>query len=158
MSTDQTLEIKSSSLNNTLEIAASLAQNLKGGEVIELVSDLGGGKTSFVKGLAKGIGVKDQVHSPSFTIATEHQGDKIKIYHFDFYRLKEPGIMAEELEEIMAEKNSVVVIEWADIVEDLLPKNRLKINIKVLSENERLLELHYNENNKYLIPHQYLTS
>ncbi|NDC22302.1 tRNA (adenosine(37)-N6)-threonylcarbamoyltransferase complex ATPase subunit type 1 TsaE [bacterium] len=158
MSTEQTLVIKSTSLDNTLEIANNLAKNLKGGEVIELVSDLGGGKTSFVKGLANGIGVKEKVHSPSFTISGEHQGDTLKIYHFDFYRLKELGIMAQELEEILEDKSSVVVIEWADIVEDILPADTLIIHIKVTSENRRNLEIHYNDKNKYLIPRQYLTS
>lgn len=129
-----------------------MAKKLKGGEVIELVSDLGGGKTSFVKGLAKGIGVQEQVHSPSFTISSEHQGEKIRLYHFDFYRLKEPGIMVQELEEVFKEPDAVAVIEWADIVEDLLPENKLKINIKVIAENERELEIHYNENNEYLVP------
>jgi len=108
--------------------------------------------------LARGIGVKEEVHSPSFTISGEHQGDKLKMYHFDFYRLKEPGIMVQELEEVLEEDNAVAVIEWADIVEDLLPADKLEINIKVTAENERDLEIKYNETNQYLIPRQYLTS
>jgi tRNA threonylcarbamoyladenosine biosynthesis protein TsaE len=131
---------------------------LKGGEVIELVSDLGGGKTTFVKGIAKGLGITEEVHSPSFTISNQHDGKKLTLYHFDFYRLQEPGIMKQELAEVITDNNAVTVIEWADIVEDILPANKLRIVISVKSENSRDIKASYDENTKYLIPRQYLTS
>lgn len=158
MSTEQICIIKSSSSEATSEIAAEIASNLRGGEVIELLSDLGGGKTTFVKGLARGLGVQEEVHSPSFTIRSEHKGKTINLIHCDFYRLKEPGIMRQEITEDFSRKDAVIVIEWADIIEDLLPENKLAIRIKVISENVRELHIHYNDKNQYLITHQYLTS
>lgn len=141
-----------------MRIAEDIGASLKGGEVIELVSDLGGGKTTFTQGLAMGLGVKEKIHSPSFTISNEHQGSKLRLMHFDFYRLAEPGIMKQELSEVMGQKDSVVVIEWADIVEDLLPNSKITINIKVVSENERQLDISCSDETSNIIPHQYLTS
>lgn len=157
MSTEQTCRITSSNLDDTLKIAEQIGSHLKGGEVIELISDLGGGKTTFVKGLAIGMGIKEEVHSPSFTISNQHSAGKLTMYHFDFYRLKEPGIMRQELAEAMDDPMAVTVIEWADIVEDLLPSSKLTIKINVTSESSRSFDISFNKNNSYLIPRQYLT-
>jgi len=118
-------------------LAERLGGLLKGGEVIELVSDLGGGKTTFVRGLARGIGSQDQVSSPTFTINNVYQGSSLKLYHFDFYRLFEPGIMREELAEVVADPQAVIVVEWADIVDDILPAKRLTITITATGEQSR---------------------
>jgi tRNA threonylcarbamoyladenosine biosynthesis protein TsaE len=134
-----------------LKLAAKIGSKLKGGEVIELVSDLGGGKTTFVKGLAKGLGSDDEVHSPSFTLSNEYKAGQLKIYHFDFYRLQEPGIMREELAEAVADLTGVVVVEWPEIVEDVLPPARLIIKIKATGENSRLLTFTYPKNLAYLL-------
>ena len=141
-----------------MRIAEEIGANLKGGEVIELVSDLGGGKTTFAQGIAKGLGVKEQVHSPSFTISVEHLGSHLRFIHFDFYRLMEPGIMKQELSEVIGQNDTVVIIEWADIVEDLLPDSKITVTIKVISENERQLEIKYNQDYENIIPRKYLTS
>src|SRR6185295_7699766 len=124
MSTALTQEINSTSLEDTLDLAARIGQNLKGGEVIELISDLGGGKTAFVKGLVSGMGSKDRVSSPSFTLSNQYSGNGLLLHHFDFYRLEEPGIMKQELAEILEDSNSVVAIEWAVVIEDVLPVER----------------------------------
>src|SRR5205807_2663685 len=118
MSTEPTWQTDSTSADDTLAIAVLIGSKLKGGEVIELVSDLGGGKTTFVKGLAKGLGSQDEVHSPSFTLSNEYRAGGLKIYHFDFYRLNEPGIMRQELAEAIADLSGVMVVEWPEIVED----------------------------------------
>src|ERR1700722_299415 len=89
------------SLKATLVLGRTLGQNLKGGEAIELSSDLGGGKTALVKGLANGAGSQDLVSSPSFTICNQYNTPKFVIYHFDFYRLSDPGIIARELSEVI---------------------------------------------------------
>src|ERR1700712_1196496 len=117
MSTEQTSQIESTSLQATLDLAAAIGMKLKGGEVIELVSDLGGGKTAFVKGLARGMGSTDVVRSPSFTISNQYKAGSKTLYHFDFYRLFDPGIMRDELAEILQDPNAVVVVEWASIVD-----------------------------------------
>lgn len=133
-------------------MAAAVGRRLKGGEVIELVSDLGGGKTVFVKGVAKGMGIKDLVGSPSFTIASEYKAGDLTLHHFDFYRLGEPGIVGSELSEILGIPENVVAIEWADLVNTVLPQNRLSIHIHSLGETDRKLKFHYTKDLQYLIP------
>lgn len=133
-------------------MAAAVGRRLKGGEVIELVSDLGGGKTVFVKGVAKGMGIKDLVGSPSFTIASEYKAGDLTLHHFDFYRLGEPGIVGSELDEILGIPQNVVAIEWADLVNTILPQNRLSIHIHSLGESDRKLKFHYTKDLQYLIP------
>ena len=97
MNTGKTLQIDSGSLADTLALAEKIGRRVKGGETIELVSDLGGGKTAFVSGLAKGMGSRDSVSSPSFTLSNVYQADNISLHHFDFYRLSDPGILRDEL-------------------------------------------------------------
>lgn len=120
-----------------MALAAKIGQRLKGGEVIELVSDLGGGKTAFVRGLAAGLGSSDAVSSPSFTLRNEYRAGELTLYHFDFYRLAEPGILRDELAEIIADPQAVVVVEWAEVVTDVLPTERLTVQIRVTGDTER---------------------
>lgn len=120
------------------KIGQLIGSLLIGGEVIELVGDVGSGKTTFVKGLAVGLGISDYIQSPSFSISRVYDNNKgMNLIHYDFYRLDDPGLMANELNESIDNKNNIVVIEWADVVEGVLPADRLKINIEYLSENER---------------------
>jgi len=151
MSTAQTWETESTSLEATLALAERVGSKLKGGELIELVSDLGGGKTAFVRGLAKGLGSQDTVSSPSFTISNQYQAGPLTLHHFDFYRLHEPGILADELRELLADPQAVVVIEWADIVENVLPEERLTVTITPTGESSRKFQLNYPEQLSYLI-------
>lgn len=152
MSTVQIWEIESTSLDKTLEIAALVGQKLKGGEVIELVSDLGGGKTVFVKGVAKGMGVKDLVGSPSFTLSSEYRAGDLTLHHYDFYRLGEPGLMTNTIGEVLGRPETVVAVEWADMIDTVLPQNRLSIHIRAIDENSRHLKFSYPEELVYLIP------
>jgi tRNA threonylcarbamoyladenosine biosynthesis protein TsaE len=152
MSTGRTWQTESTSLDNTLELAAALGQRLKGGEVIELRSDLGGGKTAFVRGLVKGLGSPDRVHSPSFTVANEYKAGGLTLHHFDFYRLQDPGILKEELAEVLQDPKAVVAIEWADIVEDVLPAGHLAVTITATGETTRTFAFEYPENLNYLFP------
>lgn len=117
------------------------------------MSDLGGGKTVFVRGLAAGLGSKDMVHSPSFTISNQYQTPAgITLHHFDFYRLQEPGILREELAEVLKDSQAVTAVEWADIVEDVLPPKRLTIKIIPTGETTRRLELQAPTSLSYLFP------
>ncbi len=126
------------SSEQTIKLGTMIGKRLAGGEVIELISDLGGGKTTFVRGLAEGFGSKEPVASPSFAISFVYsvEGGR-ELHHYDFYRLDEPGIMKDELLETLADDKSVVVIEWGDIVRDFLPKDSIKVSIKKNTENER---------------------
>ena len=152
MSSAQIWQTVSTSFEGTLAIAGSIGSKLRGGEVIELVSDLGGGKTAFVRGLARGMGSHDNVRSPSFTLSNQYRAGKLTLYHFDFYRLSQPGIMRDELAEILTDKAAVVAVEWADIVESVLPDERLTLTIKNTGEAERLFLISYPATLAYLIP------
>lgn len=113
-----------------------------GGETIELRSDIGGGKTAFVKGLARGVGSEDQVASPTFTISRVYLcHDGMRMNHFDFYRLSDPGLMRSELGESVTDPSSITVVEWAGIAEDVLPQDRLVIEIATTGEYTRHMKL-----------------
>jgi len=115
---------------------------LKGGEVIELVGDVGAGKTTFTKGLAVGLGIDEDVQSPSFTISRVYDArDGLLLSHYDFYRLSDAGIMANELKETTQDPTAVTVIEWADIVDGVLPETRLLIEFAAPTETTRNLTL-----------------
>lgn len=136
------LEIKSPEQMRTLgEVLGAL---MHGGEVIELTGDVGAGKTTLVKGIAAGLGVEGEIQSPSFTISRVYGGrDDITFVHYDFYRLDKSGIMADELREALGHPKTVAAIEWAGTVENVLPKDRLTINIAAKSENERQIKFTY---------------
>jgi tRNA threonylcarbamoyladenosine biosynthesis protein TsaE len=133
------MEIEVRDEGETKALGRSLGQALGGGEVIELVGDVGSGKTTLVKGVAVGLGIDEYIQSPSFTINRVYEGrDGIKLSHYDFYRLDDAGIMADELGEEIGNKNIVTIIEWADVVEGVLPDDRL--TIKITSPGETLRE------------------
>lgn len=131
-------------------IAQRIGERLRGGEAIELVSDLGGGKTTFTRGLARGAGSHDKVGSPTFTLSREYTCPKFTITHFDFYRLGEAGIVADELAEVIGDPAYVAVVEWGDIVHDVLPENRLTVRIAQTGDDTRLLTFEYPAELKYL--------
>ena len=135
-----------------MALAEQIGHKLKGGEVIELVSDLGGGKTTFVRGLARGMGSQDHVHSPSFTLSNVYKSGKLTLYHFDFHRLNEPGIMHDELAEILTDRGAIIVIEWASIMNDLLPASRAIIQIKATGETSRQITAAYPAKLSYPFP------
>ena len=114
-----------------LEYGRSFAKKVIAPFVIELVGDVGVGKTTFVRGLAEGLGVKDLVTSPSFTISKEYAlPGGGSLIHYDFYRLKEPGLMMDDLMEKINNPQNIVVIEWGESVAELLPENHVKIEIE----------------------------
>ena len=120
------------------QLGERLGRQLSGGEVIELVGDVGAGKTTFTKGLARGLGIDEPIQSPTFTINRIYAArDDLQLIHYDFYRLDAPGIMADELREAMSDPANIVVIEWAGLVDDVLPENRLTINIETTGEETR---------------------
>ena len=126
----------------TKDLAAKIGSFLKGGEVFELVGDVGAGKTTFVKGLAKGLHIEDDIQSPSYTISRLYDARSgLQLVHYDFYRLTEPGIMANEVAEMIHDENTITVIEWADIVEGILPESRYTIRFESPSENVRSINL-----------------
>jgi len=135
----------------TEALGERIGARLRGGEVIELVSDLGGGKTTFVRGLTRGFGSSDRVASPSFTLSREYAAGSRRIHHFDFYRLPDAGIMRSELAELIGDPERVVVIEWADVVRDVLPLERLSIKLAYQDDESRQVTLDFSSAYEYLV-------
>lgn len=127
---------------DTAKVAEKLAAQLLGGELIELKGDVGSGKTSFVKGLARGLSSKDAVSSPSFALKNVYRG-RLKLHHFDLYRLEEPGLIRHEIDDALNEEQSVTVIEWAGISSQSLPPKRIVIEFVVADNNTRKLKITY---------------
>ena len=123
------LQILINDLKELNDLASKLAFQIKGNEVIDLVSDLGGGKTALVRCLVQHLKSLDTVSSPSFTIENIYRCSNFNIHHFDFYRLEEAGICGLELDEAIANPQAIVILEWSNIVKDLLPECRLSIKI-----------------------------
>ncbi|WP_026702946.1 tRNA (adenosine(37)-N6)-threonylcarbamoyltransferase complex ATPase subunit type 1 TsaE [Salibacterium aidingense] len=133
------LEYTSTSPEQTLRTAETIAPYLKGGDILTLDGDLGAGKTHFTKGLARGLHIQEVVNSPTFTIIKEYEGI-LPLYHMDFYRLDD--VEAEEmgLEEYF-ENNGICVLEWAEKISPILPPERLQITIQRVGENKRNIRL-----------------
>ncbi len=129
-----------------MRLGELLGSKLSGGEVIELRSDLGGGKTTFVQGLAKGLGSEEPATSPTFTLSQIHKcRGGLELHHFDFYRLSEPGIIADQLAESVTDKKVVTAIEWSDIVKDVLPSQHISVALEPTpnSSEEREITIQY---------------
>lgn len=143
----QTFTFVAPTIADTQALAEVIGRVVKGGEVFELTSDLGGGKTTFMKGFARGMGVTGVVQSPTFNICLIHKGaNDIELHHFDFYRLQEPGVMRAELAESLEQPNAVVAIEWGDIVHDILPADRVSITLSVPSGEKRVIKITCQQN------------
>lgn len=131
------MEFICKTIDETKALAQALGAALKGGEVLAFHSDLGGGKTTFVKGLAVGMGVTGVVQSPTFTLSQIHQGARgLELHHYDFYRLNDAGVMAAELAESLAQPGTVVAVEWGDIVHNVLPDDCIQVTLKVQETDE----------------------
>ena len=123
-------------------LGRAIGQALTGSEVIELVGDVGAGKTTRTKGLAEGLVITEPIQSPTFTISRVYDArDGLRLCHYDFYRLGEAGIMGDEISEMMQEDLTITVIEWAGAVNEVLPSDRLVITIAAITETERQLEV-----------------
>lgn len=131
------IKIRTLSMDETEKIAIKLAKKLKGNEIIALYGGMGAGKTAFVRGLSRGLGVIDEVSSPTFAIVHEYVG-KYKIYHFDMFRV-------ESWEDLYSTgffdyiDNGVLVIEWSENIESAIPESAWKITITIKNESERTI-------------------
>ncbi len=142
MNSDMTYVTSSSDSAATQGLAKRLARLLRGGEIIELTSDLGGGKTTFTQGLARGLGYTGEVTSPTFTLSRVYSlPSGLELHHYDLYRLGESGIVGQELAEDLGQPSNITVIEWAGIAESILPPDRLRIEFRVTGDTQRDLVL-----------------
>lgn len=133
-----TYQYETKSAEETMSFAEKLGSHLQKGDVLTLAGDLGAGKTTFTKGLAKGLGVTRTVNSPTFTIIKEYSG-RLPLYHMDVYRLEDSD---EDLgfEEYFS-GDGVCVVEWAVFIEDYLPEERLELVISHKGDDEREIQL-----------------
>lgn len=162
------MKFSSKNSEETLEIGEKLGSQLVPGMVVALEGDLGGGKTTFTKGVAKGLGITEDITSPSFTLekvyptspkATQDKSlmtsdqRPATLYHFDFYRIENPrDMMNYELIEALDDKEGIVVAEWAEKIEKDLPEEKLVIKFNYISDNEREIEFNaYGDEYKQLI-------
>ena len=125
----------SNSENETIEIAKEFASKLKPTDIVVLSGDLGSGKTKFTEGILDYFGFKDEISSPTFTIVNEYKNDKVKIFHFDVYRLSD----LDEFYAIGGEEyfdKGICIIEWGEQIEEALPKNYIKISFSRNNEDE----------------------
>ena len=121
---------ESYSAEDTARIAGELAKGLKGGEFIAMYGELGAGKTAFVQGLARALGIDRPVTSPTFTIVNEYEG-RLPLYHFDVYRIGS----SDEMEEVgyfdkLDRADGVCLIEWSVLIEDVIPEDAINVEIK----------------------------
>lgn len=132
--------IELASREATISLGEALGKQLTAGDILVLDGDLGAGKTTFTKGLAKGLAIPDIIKSPTFTIIHEYHDGRLPLYHMDAYRLENGGGEDLGLEEYF-DSNGVSVVEWAEFVEDELPDDFLAIHFKrTADENKRILE------------------
>ena len=125
-------------LKDTEQLAFEFAKFLHGGEVVTLEGDLGAGKTTFTKSLALALGIKEHVTSPTFTLMNQYVGKDLKLYHFEMDRIEDiDEILETGLTEYFGNQDAVCMIEWAENIKSLLPKNIIKISIIKHSETSR---------------------
>jgi len=131
-------KITSNSDMDTIELAQNIESEKFPNMVICLEGDLGSGKTLFTKAFAKSMGIDDNITSPTFNIIKEYEGE-MKLFHMDVYRLSE---VKEDLGITeYFKKKGVTIIEWSDLIQDILPKKRLDIKIKIVGENKRIFQI-----------------
>ena len=130
------MEIISNSVQETKKFAKEISKKTKQGQVVALKGDLGSGKTTFSQGFAKGLGIDQHVGSPTFKLVSEYVGSSLNLYHVDCYRLNS---LQEFLnlggENLLLPDNGITLIEWADIIQELLPKGTIEIEFSRVKDN-----------------------
>ncbi len=128
--------IATTSTNDTLALGERLGKLLRPGDVVALYGELGAGKTVLTKGIARGLGVEGDVHSPTFTLIHEHPGP-IRLYHVDLYRIEGDAEVESTGVQEYLEADGVTVIEWAGKMRAMLPADRIDVTLRVAGEDRR---------------------
>jgi len=137
------IDIISNNINDTLDISYEFAKYLKKTDVVVLNGELGSGKTVFVQGIAKYFGAENEVSSPTFTIVNEYIKDNVNIYHFDVYRLETEKQFIDTIGTEYFE-NGISIIEWGNIIKNILPKNTIYIDISKIDDDTRNMMIRRN--------------
>ncbi len=129
---------------DTVAVGEELSQLLKGGEIIALYGELGAGKTHLVKGIGKGLKIEREITSPTFIIAQIYTSGRLRLIHMDLYRINDFSDMEEIGWYDFLNNNTVVVVEWAEkIEEELKNHNTIKVFIKVIDDHKREIEIDF---------------
>lgn len=128
------MEIVTQSERETFEFARQMGEKASPGDIICLTGDLGTGKTIFSKGFAEGLGITETVNSPTFTIVQTYEGGRLPLHHFDVYRIGDISEMDEIGFDEFLFGDGVCLIEWADLVEELIPDGAVTVNIRKVPE------------------------
>jgi tRNA threonylcarbamoyladenosine biosynthesis protein TsaE len=134
------LDVTTRTAEDTRNVAAALAELLVPGDVVSLTGDLGAGKTTFVQGAARALGVTDQVASPTFVLVREYRGD-VPVYHLDVYRLDRLQEVIDIGFEDLLDQTGVVFVEWGDAIAPLLPDEHLRVELRSQDGEARRLSL-----------------
>ena len=131
-------------IEDTNKLGEELAKSARPGDVIALTGDLGAGKTTLTKAVAKALGISENITSPTFTIVCEYDSGRMPLFHFDVYRVHDTDELFEIGFSDYLHKKGLCIIEWADLLEDgLLPENTIRINISYgNSDEERMVTIH----------------
>lgn len=124
------MEIETWNADETFAVGEKLGQKAEAGQIYTLIGDLGVGKTVFTQGVAKGLGIYQPINSPTFTIIQEYEEGRIPFYHFDVYRIGDPMEMEEIGYEDYFYGQGICMIEWANLITELLPRNYFQITIE----------------------------
>lgn len=128
----------------TIDAGAAFAERLLPGDVVALYGDLGSGKTRFAKGISRGLGVTENVTSPTFTIINEHRNGRMSLFHFDCYRIRTVAELDELGFEEYLDGGGVTLIEWAELVEERLPELRYNVRIEPgATEQQRTITIEH---------------
>lgn len=136
---DLSIQIKTCSARETIEAGKRIGAKLVGGDIVAFRGGLGAGKTTITRGIAMGVGLKDDVSSPTFALVNEYVNPMgPNIYHFDMYRISSDELEAIGFFDYLGDE-SIILIEWSENIEDMLPKVTIVIEIERISDEERLI-------------------
>ena len=134
------MQIVSKSVEETETLGAALAARLPAGSVVAFTGDLGAGKTAFVRGMARGLGVPDRVTSPTFTIVNEYEGGALPLFHFDLYRLGSSDELFDIGWEDYLARGGICAVEWSENVADAIETDAIRVSIRCgAGEDERVI-------------------
>lgn len=133
-------------------LGEKIGRQLRGSEIIELIGDVGTGKTTLTHGIAKGLDIKDDIQSPSFTISRNYEArDNLTLNHYDFYRLNDAGIMNLEIAESSSDPNNITIIEWGESIRSAIPAEHIKITINYLPDKGRDINFQIPQKYHYIL-------
>ncbi len=135
------MKVKTASFKETQKTGEGIGENLKNGGIVCLYGDMGAGKTTLTQGIAKGLGVKQNIISPTFILMRRYEVGDNFLYHIDLYRLNDlEEARGLGIDEILANPKNIVIIEWPEKIESRLPRQRIEVKLTGISENEREIE------------------